>query len=1181
LAQNLFLHLTMRRGLFCFGGLGLFAWLGLWPSTASSATYEVGPGKPLATISSVPWESLLAGDTVLIHWQAANYKEKWVICRQGTVSAPITIRGVPGPNGELPVIDGDGATTRTQLDFWGDTRGVIKIGGANRPADLTPKHIVIENLNVRSGRSPYTFRAASGITKTYTVNASSIYIEKGENITIRNCIINDSGNGFFVSSSDGQASRNILFEGNYVYDNGSSTELEHNIYTAAIGITFQYNRLGPLRAGCPGSNLKDRSAGQVVRYNWIEGGNKQMDMVDGADSILIRNDPGYRTTHVYGNIFIEPAGAGLPEMLRYGGDMGTPETYRKGTLYFYNNTVVSLRTDQTKIFKLSTADETCDARNNVFYTVGAGTTLYIGEANGTVNLSHNWLKQGFRNFTGIGSGRINNDGTNLTGTEPGFEDLAGQNFHLTTNSICINHGTNLPAAVLPAHNVVREYRKHQLSAPRVENLPLDIGALASPHGVTVNLAPQISIIGNRTVLEDKSTNATFMASDVDGPSPLSITASSSNTGLIANNSLIVTSSGNNYSVAIGPTANSNGTATVSIRASDGVTSVTNSFIVTVTAVNDAPSFTFTNAIVSVSEDAPLTYRSNFATAIIRGPSNESSQTVSFFVKTTNTAFFATAPAINSAGTLSFKPAANRTGSAIVTVYAQDSGGTLNGGKNVSVTNTFEISVVPVNDLPVISGLASKTVNEDGSTNITFKVTDVDGTIASLTATSSKDTLLPSSSLNPTLIGTNASLVMIPSPDANGSTTITLAATDNNGGRTAQTFSLTIRPVNDAPTFTVGTAPVVNMNSGAQTFAGWALPISKGAANESAQTLTFTLSHDNTNLFSTQPVLNTSTGNLTFTPKTNAVGKATVTAVLRDSGGTNYGGISAVTNKFSISVMRVAMRSSDMIVCGDIPGDTNGAVILVRTNGTQQTIGTNIPNPYAIARAGNGDLFVADYDAAIDDPELKRGAVYRLNAYTLARSTVATGGDLREPCGIVVEDDGNLLIADTEAFAVTNGQGGAIFRINPGTGSCTPVATNFSMLAGIAQNADGDVFVTDAGSKSVMRVDVASGEQTIVSADGFLQMPVGLVVDAANGDIIVADKTARSVIRINATSGVQSVIATGFEAPSHVAVSADGKILVTDGEGLPAIYELDLANGTTRPVAQSSALKQPKGLLVIP
>src|SRR6185436_15373913 len=118
------------------------------------AVYAVGPGQPLATIADVPWATLAPGDTVLIHWRAQPYREKWVICRQGTGEAPITVRGVAGPGGELPVIDGRDATTSASLNFWNEQRGVIKIGGANNPPDTMPRHITIENLEVRSGRPP-------------------------------------------------------------------------------------------------------------------------------------------------------------------------------------------------------------------------------------------------------------------------------------------------------------------------------------------------------------------------------------------------------------------------------------------------------------------------------------------------------------------------------------------------------------------------------------------------------------------------------------------------------------------------------------------------------------------------------------------------------------------------------------------------------------------------------------------------------------------------------------------------------------------------------------------------------------------------------------------------------------------------------------------------------------------
>src|SRR4029450_13436098 len=65
--------------------------------TAFATTYDVGPGQPYASIGAVPLASLQPGDTVRIHYRTTPYKEKWVICRQGTAAQPITFTGVPGP----------------------------------------------------------------------------------------------------------------------------------------------------------------------------------------------------------------------------------------------------------------------------------------------------------------------------------------------------------------------------------------------------------------------------------------------------------------------------------------------------------------------------------------------------------------------------------------------------------------------------------------------------------------------------------------------------------------------------------------------------------------------------------------------------------------------------------------------------------------------------------------------------------------------------------------------------------------------------------------------------------------------------------------------------------------------------------------------------------------------------
>jgi hypothetical protein len=336
-----------------------------------------------------------------------------------------------------------------------------------------PAWIAVENLDIRSARPPYTFRNDGGTTQTYSSSASSIYVEKGDHITVRYCIFRDSANGFFTAYE----TSDVLIEGCYIYDNGIEGSIyQHNSYTESAGITFQYNHYGPLRANCLGNNLKDRSAGLVVRYNWIESGNRQLDLVDAEGSDALRDDPRYGTTFVYGNVLIEPDGAGNSQIVHYGGDSGSEEWYRKGMLYFYNNTIVSTRAGNTTLFRLSTNEEHCDCRNNIAYVTASGNRLAMVDSAGVLDLSHNWFKTGWVASHGGLTGTLNNDGTTVQGAAPGFVDGAAQEYRLRSDSPCIGAGAPLHAGALPANDVARQYVRHQQSEPRPRFGSLDIGA---------------------------------------------------------------------------------------------------------------------------------------------------------------------------------------------------------------------------------------------------------------------------------------------------------------------------------------------------------------------------------------------------------------------------------------------------------------------------------------------------------------------------------------------------------------------------------------------------------------------------------------------------------------------------------------------------------------------------------
>lgn len=443
-------------------------------SSLPAAEYHVGPDQPIKRLEMAPFARLEAGDLLAIHWRAEPYLAKWVLACRGTKEKPVVIRGIPGPQGQLPVIEANGAITGTGLDFWSGQRGIIKIGGSNNPPDVMPAHIIIEGLELRGARPGRTFFGRDGLQE-YSDAASAIFIERGENITIRSCRMFDCANGFFTAAD----TKEILVEGCHIEGNGLENSVyQHNSYTEAAGITFQFNRFGPLRNGAHGTNLKDRSAGTIVRYNLIEGGNRQLDLVESQEGDRIKTDPRYHQAFVYGNVLIEQNGDGNPQIIHFGGDSGPEEDFRQGPLCFYHNTVVSRRKDNTNLLRLSTQNQNADVFNNVVYVEADGSKLSILDENGTARLHHNWLKKGYRECHGTLAGTIINS-NNLTGDAPGFRDDAKGDFRLVETSPARNAGIPLPKE-LEAHPV-----KYELVPPfgfrkRPSDEKPDLGAFELP-----------------------------------------------------------------------------------------------------------------------------------------------------------------------------------------------------------------------------------------------------------------------------------------------------------------------------------------------------------------------------------------------------------------------------------------------------------------------------------------------------------------------------------------------------------------------------------------------------------------------------------------------------------------------------------------------------------------------------
>src|SRR3989442_767810 len=148
------------------------------------------------------------------------------------------------------------------------------------------------------------------------------------------------------------------------------------------------------------------------------------------------------------------------------------------------------------------------------------------------------------------------------------------------------------------------------------------------------------------------------------------------------------------------------------------------------------------------------------------------------------------------------------GSATVTVTLSDNGGTANGGVDTSATQTFTITVTPVNDVPSFTKGANQTVLEDtGAQTVTAWATAISAGPNETGQTLDffvSNTNTPLFSAQPA-VAANGTLTYAPAANANGSATVTVQVHDNGGTTSggvdtsaAQTFTITVTPVNDAP-----------------------------------------------------------------------------------------------------------------------------------------------------------------------------------------------------------------------------------------------------------------------------------------------------------------------------------------------------------------------------------------------
>jgi len=374
--------------------------------TATAATYQVGPGRAYTKPQDVVG-LLNPGDVVQVDGNA-TYPGDLTFRRPGTAAQPILIQGIR-VNGKRPVISGGTNTVHFRTDVIGE--------GAD--------HYVFQGFEVTGG-------------------ASRCIFHQSNDLILRDLAVHDCPKQGILGADWGSGS--MLLEHSEVYRNGSGTGA-HQIYMAIDEENHPDGvfrmRFNWVHDGLGGNNVKSRAARNEIYYNRIEGAYYHELELIGADPACCGEDVVREDSDVVGNLIIKrpPPYGPNPDFFatRVGGD-GTGQSW--GRYRFVNNTFVM---GGIAVFRIFDGIESIEMHNNVFYRYGGQpvqitrTVEAVWKSGPQMSGSNNWMTTGSTQAPPAWTGT-------LTGTDPGFVNLAGNDFSPTAASPLLNAGNPNPTS---------------------------------------------------------------------------------------------------------------------------------------------------------------------------------------------------------------------------------------------------------------------------------------------------------------------------------------------------------------------------------------------------------------------------------------------------------------------------------------------------------------------------------------------------------------------------------------------------------------------------------------------------------------------------------------------------------------------------------------------------------------
>jgi len=206
---------------------------------------------------------------------------------------------------------------------------------------------------------------------------------------------------------------------------------------------------------------------------------------------------------------------------------------------------------------------------------------------------------------------------------------------------------------------------------------------------------------------------------------------------------------------------------------------------------------------------------------------------------------------------------------------------------------------------------------------------------------------------------------------------------------------------------------------------------------------------------------------------------------------------------------------------------------------------------------------------------------------------ATSAQLNSPSGVVVDDAGNMYIADTDNHRVRKvAAGTGLISTVAGTGQAgfnadggAAIAAKLNGPTAVLLDAGGNILISDTGNHRIRKVDAVTGVISTVAgsvtwtggyagdglaaASAWLNGPTGICLDAA-GNLYIADTGNHRVRRVAVGSGLISTVAgtgsAGFNNDGITAINAQlfsPTCVSIDGSG--NMYIADTGNHRVRKI----------------